>query len=459
MITFRYICIFILTLPQIASAQTWNSVGSGFANGGPAGFYSSNRLWIGSTGAANYTFAGVETRGFCSLNGNEIDTLPGGFWGGTGMYCANWFQGALIVGGNFPYAGQPPSGVPFTTDIARWDTITQTWNSITPLAGIDYAPGCMQVYNGDLYVGGRMTTVNGVACSRIAKWNGSNWSNVNGGVNGPFEEVSAMVEYHGWLYVGGDFYTVGSSNLPARGIARWNGTQWDSVGGGVGGYIFALEVDSVNDLLYASGAFTYAGDSVAFGVAVWNDTVWRPVGTGLDTLWATTDLEMFNGELYACGATVTVTTYGDTLRNIYKFNGTKWVSVDGGANNSVLMMEVFQNNLYAGGGFVTEFGGVPANHIACYGTTCPTSVGVDEQPSPVPFTMFPNPNDDVLHITTPDPDELIFRLYSSNGQLVKEEKFRSQLDYSTAELAAGTYIVQVSLEDGTRSHSEPLIVK
>lgn len=450
---------FLLHLGLQLFSQSWHNLGFGMVGGGPTGFYSSDKLWIG-TGAAqsNFTFAGVQMRGICSLYGNVVDTLASGL--GTGSaYDAIWYNGNLIVGGSFPHAGPPPFGVPFTKDIASYDSSLQTWSSLTPISGINSAVKCMEVYNGDLYVGGLMTSINGVTCSRIAKWNGSAWSNVDGGVNGSFEEVTAMVEYHGWLYVAGDFYSVGTGNLPAVGIARWNGTQWDSVGAGVGGWITALEVDTVNDLLYVAGQFTYAGDSVVFGVAVWNDTVWRPVGTGLDTLWATTDLEMFNGELYACGATVTVTTYGDTLRNIYKFNGTKWVSVDGGANNSVIMMEVFQNNLYAAGGFVTEFGGVPANGIACYGTTCPTSVGIPEQPPPIPFQMYPNPNDDVLHITTQDPSELVFRLYNSTGQLVAEEKFRGQLEYSTKELASGNYTVQISLPDGSRMHSEQLIVK
>ncbi len=458
MITRRSICIILLLFPLISGAQTWNGVGSGFTYGGPTGFYSSDKLWIGAYGSANYSLAGMEMTGFCFLDSNAIDTLPSGLWYGWAN-CAQWYNDDLIVGGEFSYAGSPP-GVPFTVRIARWDSTLQTWNSITPLAGINNPPECMKVYNGDLYIGGRMNTVNGVACNRIAKWNGSTWSNVNGGVTGSIPEVSAMVEYHGWLYVGGDFYTVGSGNLPARGIARWNGTQWDSVGAGVGGWINALEVDTINDLLYAAGQFTFAGDSVAFGVAVWNDTIWRPVGSGLDTLWTTQDIEMFNGELYACGPTITVTTLGDTLRNIYKFNGTKWVSVDGGANGSVVMMEVFENNLYIGGAGFTEVGnGVPANHIACYGTTCPTSVGISEPPPAVPFTMYPNPNDGVLHIVSEEPEQLVFKLYNSTGQLVKEEKFFLRLDYSIESLAAGAYTVQISLQDGSRSHSESIIVK
>ncbi len=453
----RFFCFVMLIIPCLTNGQTWNNLGSGMVGCGPTGFFPLDKFYVGASCVGTSTFTGITISGICTLVGSQIDTLDSGLSGY--VYDATWFNGQLIVGGNFSYAGPPPFGVPFTKDIAAWDTSTNLWSSLTPAAGLNSSVECMETYNGNLYIGGMMTSVNGVVCDRLAKWNGSTWSDVGGGVNGSFEQVNTMVEYHGWLYVGGDFSMVGAANLPASGIAKWNGTQWDSVGGGVGGWINALEVDTVNDLLYAAGAFTFAGDSVAFGVAVWNDTIWRPVGTGLDTLWATTDLEMFNGELYACGATVTVTTFGDTLKNIHKFNGTKWVSVNGGANNSTLYMEVFENNLYVGGAFSEVGYGIPANRIACYGTTCPTSVGISEQPPPVPFSMYPNPSDDVLHIRTQDPSEMIFRLYSSAGKLVKEQKFRSQLEYSTSTLSSGTYTVQVSLEDGSRAHSELLIVK
>jgi hypothetical protein len=179
----------------------------------------------------------------------------------------------------------------------------------------------------------------------------------------------------------------------------------------------------------------------------------------LDTLWATQCLGMFNGELYGGGPCITTTAQGDTLRNFYKFNGTKWISVDGGTNNPVITMGVYQGSLYVGGGFTQVGNGINANRIACYGTTCPTGVGVMEQAPPVPFKMFPNPNDDVLHIESEEPQQMIFRLINLDGKLIVEKAFSYRMDYSIKKLAPGNYFVEVSLVDGSRRHVEKLIVK
>jgi hypothetical protein len=280
-----------------------------------------------------------------------------------------------------------------------------------------------------------------------------------GGVHGGMENVNCMAVYHNQLYVGGYFYSVGTNNLPAYCIARWNGTQWDSVGSGMNYPVHALVVDSVNDVLYAAGEFSYIRNTVCRGIAVWNDTLWKPVGSGYDTLWGTRCLQMYNGELYAGGANETVTIQGDTLRNLYKFNGTKWVSVDGGTNAYINCMEVFQGNLYVGGGFWQVGHGIPANKIACYGTTCPTSVGISENPPPIPFSMFPNPNKDILRIETEEPNELVFRLMDINGKSIAEKKFVGKFEYNTTSLAKGTYLIKISLKDGSRAHTEKLVIE
>lgn len=453
-------CIIIsaaFIIPCLGFSQTWNSLGYGMVGGGPTGFSPLEKFYIGTSCTGTCTFTGMPVRGVCTLDGGQIDTLESGVDGYVNK--AIWYNGRLIAGGMFSDAGPPPFGVPFTKDIASYDTVTQTWSSLTPTAGINAAVECMEVYNNELYIGGRMTTINGVTCNRIAKYNGSSWTNVAGGVSGSTEAIFCMAIYHGQLYIGGDFQLAGTGSMPVWYIARWDGTQWDSVGGGMNAPVQALIVDTVNDVLYVGGGFTRAGDATAYGVAVWNDSIWAPVGVGTDTLWGTRCLAMYNGNIVAGGANVTITSLGDTIRNVYTYDGTKWTSLDGGTSNSVLEMCVYNGNLYVGGGFSQVGYGIPANRIACYGTTCPTSVGISEQPPPVPFSMYPNPADDVLHITAQDPGELIFRMYNSSGQLVKEQKFRSQLDYSTAELAAGVYTVQVCLKDGTRSHSEELIVK
>ncbi len=457
------VIFFMFVIFHCGKAQTWNSVGGGFTNGGggSTGFSAKEKLYIGVGGLmSGWTFAGNHLNGICSLQGSTIDSLGAGVGGFSGYAtCVEWYNGKLIVAGNFTDAGGPTQwSIPFTGNIAAWDS-TNGWSSLTPLGNPDNPISSIIEYQGNLYIGGYFLNVNNILVNAIAKWNGTSWSNVGGGVSNGNPHVNSMAMYHGQLYIAGGFQSAGTSNIPVWYIARWNGTQWDSVGRGMNNYVMDLEVDTVQDVLYACGGFTRAGDTAAYGIAMWNDTIWSPVGSGTDTLWGTHCLALYNGELYAGGGNVTITTQGDTIKNVYKYNGIKWISVDGGANNTVEEMCVFQGNLYIGGYFWQVGNGILARRIACYGTTCPLGVGISEQAPPVPFKMFPNPNDDVLHIESEETRQMIFRLSSGDGKIISEKRFFSKLDYSTRKLATGIYTVQICLSDGSRCHTEKLVVK
>src|SRR5262249_31103100 len=83
--------------------------------------------------------------------------------------------------------------------------------------------------SGNLYIGGDFTRVGDVAANRIAKWNGSNWSELGSGING---HVYALAVLGSDLYAGGYFRTAGGN--PANRIAKWNGSSWSALGSGIG---------------------------------------------------------------------------------------------------------------------------------------------------------------------------------------------------------------------------------
>lgn len=446
--------LLLSAIPFWGESQAWSGLCANCSNSFPTGFSSLEKLYIG-TGPG--VIGGLSVRGICAFDGVKVDSLNEGL-GFSGAYDAVWYDGKLIAGGNFSYAGVNQWSIPNTQRIAAWDSING-WQSVTPNGGADSKINCLEIYNNELYAGGSFVSMNGLSVSRIAKWNGTSWSGVGGGIHGGMEEVTCMAVYHNQLYVGGDFYFSGSNNLSTNCIARWNGTSWDSVGCGLNWYLMDMVVDTARDVLYVAGGFSGFNNTVALGVAQWNDTTWTTVGTGLDTLWGTQCLAMFNGELYAGGGNVTVTTQGDTINNIYKFDGVKWTSADGGANNTVMDMAVYNGNLYVGGYFSQVGNGIPASKIACYGNTCPTSVAVAENPPAISFKMFPNPNKEVLRIEADEPGQLFFRLVDLSGKVMAEKKFSGKFEYNTALLASGTYIVQVSLVGGQRLHSEKLVIE
>jgi hypothetical protein len=78
------------------------------------------------------------------------------------------------------------------------------------------------------------------------------------------------------LFVGGDFNNVGA--LQAKGVARWNGTAWSTVGNAARPvYAFATYDDGTGPALYAAGAFDLSPNTPT-NVAKWNGTAWQPLG-------------------------------------------------------------------------------------------------------------------------------------------------------------------------------------
>ncbi len=91
----------------------------------------------------------------------------------------------------------------------------------------------------------------------------ANWVSL-GGVPGANGEVSAtVVDGSGNLYIGGGFTVVGDTN--ANNVAKWNGSRWSALGSGMNGPVLALAVSGAN--VYAGGSFTNAGGSAANYVA------------------------------------------------------------------------------------------------------------------------------------------------------------------------------------------------
>ena len=114
-----------------------------------------------------------------------------------------------------------------------------------------------------------------MAVSCIAKWDGSDWSTLGSGMN---SRVDALVfDGSGNLYAGGAFSTAG--NVTADSIAKWNGGNWSALGSGGNGWVVALAVDGSGDV-YAGGTFTSAGNVAANRIAKWDGGNWSSLGRG-----------------------------------------------------------------------------------------------------------------------------------------------------------------------------------
>lgn len=175
----------------------------------------------------------------------------------------------LVAGGDFTTAEGNPAA-----RIAQWNGTT--WTALGGgVIGTD-APAVLALVELDetpfgmprrvLVAGGRFTSAGGASASRVASWSGSAWTGMNGGLTGgAFAEVKSLAVYDddgagpgpATVYAGGFFLS------PAQGIARWNGSSWGPVGGGLGTTQPVLAIGSIDrdragpiaPELYAAGGF------------------------------------------------------------------------------------------------------------------------------------------------------------------------------------------------------------
>ncbi|HTA28111.1 MAG TPA: T9SS type A sorting domain-containing protein [Bacteroidia bacterium] len=241
-------------------------------------------------------------------------------------------------------------------------------------------------YNGNLFVTGVFSTAGNDSARSIAQWNGTTWDSVGGGIDGA---GYALCEYNGKLVLGGQLSIAGGN--AANNIAQWNGTLWSALGSGINGianntYVYSLCVFNGN--LYAGGVFNSAGGNPANNIAEWNGASWSALSSGIATSAAEVSfLAVYNGELYAAGYFDTAG--GVPVNNIAKWNGSSWSAVGSGITGyngraGISSLAVLNGELYACGVFDTA-GGMPVNNIAKWNGTSWSAVGKGIRFGPSPW--------------------------------------------------------------------------
>ena len=158
------------------------------------------------------------------------------------------YQGRLVLSGTIHFGNEV------------YDHVVQfvdgEWIPVGPygiLGGLS-GGGQLQVYQGELYVGGLIPLNAGNAGYCLQKWNGSVWSQVGEGLqddtggSGWTIKVRDLLVHDGKLFVCGGFGYAGHVHAPR--IATWDGVEWCSVGGDFGEDHEVTAMAFYNDTLY-----------------------------------------------------------------------------------------------------------------------------------------------------------------------------------------------------------------
>ncbi len=259
-------------------------------------------------------------------------------------------SGDVYVGGAFMSAG----GNTNTRMLAKWHG--SSWSGVGDVAGATNYVTAMTWAGGNLYVGGRFYDVGPptLAFNKIAKFDGTSWSAAGGNwATDPNETVNALaVDSAGNVYAGGDFTT--AAGAPANYLVKWNGSSWSTLGAGMDGPVNALALDG-SDNLYVGGSFTVAGGATVNNVARWNGSSWSALGAGMNSTVHALEAVNYCGQtvLYAGGAFTTAGTAA--ADSVAAWSGGQWSPVGGGLGSSGAVRALAASDpdtLYAGGTFV-----------------------------------------------------------------------------------------------------------
>ena len=352
------------------NGATWSDLGSGFSSAVRSVTVFNNLVCA----AGSFTnIGGASASGFATWNGSAWMAAGSGLSSsGLQVYSTGT---NVYVGGNFLLAG----GL-IANGLAGWDGAH--WSSVgTPgrMNGVSFTVQAIAGDGTNLYAGGSFTAAGQTNVNYIARFDGKNWYPLGAGLsgsstpNGTVPTINAIAVNDPNVYVGGSFTSAGGVGV--ENIARWDGTNWYSMGN-PGGLVYSVTVQT-NVVYVAGSAEGLSGYADPF-FSSWNGTNWQEVlnfnstNTFFDTYLNDSvpgmDAAAFQGTNVYVGGHFSISWHdpmfnGTNCPNILRFDGTYAQIMGTGLSSNVVAMAVVGTNLYVGGPF-TNAGGIAASRIA-----------------------------------------------------------------------------------------------
>jgi len=204
----------------------------------------------------------------------------------------------------------------------------------------------LTVHNGELWA---------AADSEIFRWDGNEWVEVIDRIFGGLQSIHAIHSFDGDLIIAGEFTQIQGLLNPRARIARWDGVSHVQMGTGFqDGIVRALEVHQGE--LYAGGSMNAAGSQLVSGLARWTGSQWVPVGGGLRMFSGSTGdcyAILSNGLLQVAGRFDKAGAF--FVNNAATFlGGFNWSGIGSGFNSTVKELALADGSLYATGDFTTS---------------------------------------------------------------------------------------------------------
>jgi hypothetical protein len=154
--------------------------------------------------------------------------------------------------------------------------------------------------DGTVLAVGDFDTADGLPANNLARWNGTAWEPVGGGIQGSISAAQQLP--NGEIVVAGSFSVAGG--VSASRIARWNGTGWSAFGSGLNNTVAGVHVTGAGEV-FAVGRFLHTQSSPPIvGAARWTGASWVSMGVRIPPFFGSAACvkELSNGEVWIGGS-------------------------------------------------------------------------------------------------------------------------------------------------------------
>ncbi|HEX6810893.1 MAG TPA: hypothetical protein VF384_04645 [Planctomycetota bacterium] len=287
--------------------------------------------------------------------------FDGQAWRAAGELASGTVQAAAALPNGDAVVAVRPSELWSNTQctVQRWDGTT--WNTIGVTSSL--VTSMAVAPNGDLYMGGDFTSVGLTVAQSLAVWDGTTWS---AAPQSPMNSVAALLFQR-------DGQLVASAGSFPGFIARWDGSQWVPMGGGLQQPATGLALRPNGDVV-AIGNWAIVNGAPCVDIARFDGTAWQALGTGVGVSLPQSDrvtsvATLPNGDVLAAGSFSIAS--GVPVHNVARWDGTSWHDFGSGADGVVASVVTTRTGAVAlGGSFLTVDGQVSA-FVARVEPTCP----------------------------------------------------------------------------------------
>jgi len=442
-----HVCLFLQT--KETSAQYWVPAGDGF-NFEVRELYVDNNLNTMYAGGGFWMSGNTSVQYIAQWTGSDWDSLTSFQNSSTVLTMIN-FDNQLHVGG-FSISNE--------ASLRRWDG--SDWETVG--GGTNGIVHDLAVFQGELYVVGSYSIVGNIVAHGVSKWDGSNWHSLdfpNHELGQNFVTVNAIAFYNDELYIGGGFRDASGVRVN---IAKYDGQNWQTVGGGlVGQFAAVFDLEVYGNELYVSGRFNTTEGNLENSIIRWDGNNWIGLGGGVynegDEFGGVYDLEIIDGKLIVGGSFNRAGNIG--ANSIASWDGEAWCTFTNDYINGVNTIAEYNGELYIGGGFET-IGSDTLNFVTKwaggnYSDTCVTISGIEDvNLEPIQLTIYPNPTTATTTLTWQSQTHGNYQLlmYDVHGRAVVQQSGTATTGKNTQTIDMGAFAKGIyfgRLEVGDRS--------